>query len=99
MIRERMRRTRLLRRAREYDDHLVQDYVRLLCRENRELRADVYGRRGFSPGGRYVFGRVVMLLLLGSLVMAALIWWNSSNGASAYRKSQAEGRAASTLAG
>ena len=98
MIRERIRRTSLLRRARKYDDHLVQDYVRLLCRENRELRADVSGRRGFSTGGRYVFGRVVMLLLIGCLVTAALIWWNSSNGASVYRKSQAEGRAAATLA-
>ena len=75
------------------EDYLVQGYLRLLRKDNETLRDELNGLKpvGFSPSGRFVFGRVVAALLLGCALMGGVLWWTYSSNAAAFRQGFQEG--------
>lgn len=76
-----------------HEDYLVQDYLRLLRKDNETLRKELNGLKplGFSPSGRYAFARVVAGLLLGCTLLGGGVWWTYASNAAAFREGVREG--------
>jgi hypothetical protein len=87
-IPQRVWRVVAIRHVHKHEDYLVQGCLRLLREDNAKLREEFNGLRpvGFSPSGRYVFGRVVAGLLLGCMLLSGAVSWKYSSSAAAFRK-------------
>ena len=91
-----VRRVIAARHVERHEDWLVQDYLRLLRKDSEKLREELEGMKpvGFSPGGRYVFGRLVAGVLLVVFLVAGGVWWRYSGTGAAFREGFREGAAA-----
>ena len=100
MMPEFLRRAIASRHVAEHEDYLVQNYLRLLREDSAAVREELNEVKpsGFSRGGRHVFGRLVMVLLIGCALTVGAVWWRYADGAEQFREGFREGTVAGRTA-